>query len=151
MTALNQSITASDDFGGGSEQLTGLIRTDAPIQPGDSGGPLANASGEVVGIDTAASSGFSFQSSSTAGFAIPINAALSTARQIENGQGSTTVHIGATAFLGVQVSSGSGPARVGDSVRGPQADQAGARPQGQRWSASSRGHLPLELAWGPVT
>ncbi len=118
VTALNQSITASDDFGGGSEQLTGLIRTDAPIQPGDSGGPLANASGEVVGIDTAASSGFSFQSSSTAGFAIPINAALSTAKQIENGQGSTTVHIGATAFLGVQVSSGSGPGTGGGFGQG---------------------------------
>jgi S1-C subfamily serine protease len=108
VTALNQSITASDDFGGGSEQLSGLIQTNAPIQPGDSGGPLVDTSGKVVGIDTAASSGFSFQSSATAGFAIPINAALSTAKQIENGQGSASVHIGATAFLGVKVSSAGG-------------------------------------------
>jgi S1-C subfamily serine protease len=105
--ALNQNITASDDFGGGSEQLTGLIKTDAPIQAGDSGGPLVNSAGSVIGIDTAASSNFSFNGSTTAGFAIPINTATALARQIENGQSSTTVHIGPTAFLGVEVSSGS--------------------------------------------
>src|SRR6516165_3122558 len=39
VTALNQSITASDELSSASEQLTGLIETNAPIQPGDSGGP----------------------------------------------------------------------------------------------------------------
>ena len=56
VTALNQSITASDEGSGNSEQLSGLIQTNAPIQPGDSGGPLVNSAGQVVGIDTAASS-----------------------------------------------------------------------------------------------
>ncbi|MEU4395363.1 trypsin-like peptidase domain-containing protein [Kribbella sp. NPDC023855] len=54
VTALNQAITATDESGADPEQLTGLIQTDANIQAGDSGGPLANASGEVVGVDTAA-------------------------------------------------------------------------------------------------
>ena len=103
VTALNQSITASDQSSGISEQLTGLIQTDAAIQPGDSGGPLVSEAGKVVGINTAASSGFSFQAGSTMGFAIPINTALGIARQIHAGQGSTTVHIGPTAFLGVEV------------------------------------------------
>ena len=102
VTGLDQSITASDEFGGGSERLTGLIRTDAAIQPGDSGGPLVNSSAQVIGIDTAASSGFSFQSGN-AGFSIPINSALSIARQIEGGHASSTVHVGPTAFLGVEV------------------------------------------------
>lgn len=53
VTALNQAITATDESGADPEQLTGLIQTDANIQAGDSGGPLANASGEVVGVDTA--------------------------------------------------------------------------------------------------
>src|SRR6201996_1144548 len=59
VTALNQSITASDEGSGTSEQLTGLIETNADIQAGDSGGPLVNGQGEIIGIDTAASSGYS--------------------------------------------------------------------------------------------
>jgi len=56
VTALNQSITASDEGSGSSEQLSGLIQTNANIQPGDSGGPLVNSYGQIIGMDTAASS-----------------------------------------------------------------------------------------------
>jgi S1-C subfamily serine protease len=129
VTALNQSITASDDGSGSSEQLTGMIETNAPIEPGDSGGPLVNSAGQVVGMDTAAStssetpsaqaanpgqqsqgqtgqsqSGQS-QSSGTQAFSIPINEAVSIAAQIEGGNSSSTLHLGSTAFLGVEVSS----------------------------------------------
>ena len=103
VTAMNQSITAIDEATGTSEKLTGLIETDAPIGPGYSGGPLVNASGNVVGMDTAASSSFQFQSGVNEGFAIPINAALSIARRIEAGNFTGNVHRGATAFLGVEV------------------------------------------------
>jgi S1-C subfamily serine protease len=106
VTALNQSITASDEGSGNSEQLTGLIETNADIQPGDSGGSLVNAYGQVIGMDTAASSGTQVQSQSgqTAeqAYAIPINEATSIAQQIEAGTTSAKVHIGATAFLGVE-------------------------------------------------
>ena len=54
VTALNQSITASDVGGGNAERLTGLIEIDAPLRPGDSGGPLVNTDAEVIGMDTAA-------------------------------------------------------------------------------------------------
>ncbi len=110
VTGLNQSITASDDLSGTQEQLTGLIETNADIQPGDSGGSLVNAYGQVVGIDTAASSSYQFQGqsgSSTTAFAIPINTAVSLANQIEAGHGSSTVHIGNTAYIGVGVASAS--------------------------------------------
>ncbi len=107
VTALNQSITASDDGDGTSEQLSGLIQSNADIQPGDSGGPLVDTSGDVLGLDTAASAGFSFQtngqSSGNQGFSIPINTALDIARTIEAGSASSTVHIGETAFLGVEI------------------------------------------------
>jgi S1-C subfamily serine protease len=107
VTDLNQSITASDDSDGTSEQLTGLIQVNANVQPGDSGGPLVNTAGQVIGIDTAASAGTQIQASqSGAGFAIPINKAGDIGKQIFAKQASANVHIGATAFLGVKVSSG---------------------------------------------
>jgi S1-C subfamily serine protease len=103
VTTLNQSITASDDGGGNSEQLTGLIEVNANVQPGDSGGPLVTTAGDVVGIDTAAAQSLSGFSAQGDGYAIPINTAIAIAKQIEAGKASSTVHIGATAFLGVEV------------------------------------------------
>ena len=108
IVALGQQIVASDSGDGTSEQLTGLMETNADIQPGDSGGPLVDTAGEVIGVDTAASGGYSFQSSGTQGFAVPINTALAIVSQITNGNASATVHIGATAFLGVGLQSADG-------------------------------------------
>ena len=105
ITALNQSITASDESAGTSERLTGLIQTNAAIEPGDSGGPLVTLDSKVMGVDTAASSSYSFSTSGDEGYAIPINTALSIAHQITDGKASATVHLGATGFLGVRVSS----------------------------------------------
>jgi len=135
VTGVGKSITATD--GSSSEQLTGLIETNAALQPGDSGGPLLNSQGQVVGMDTAASSGFGFQSVSAAdGYAIPIAKALATAHNIASGNASAAVHIGATAFLGIAVqsvnaldygyggASGSG-ALVAGVVSGGPADAAG--------------------------
>jgi S1-C subfamily serine protease len=104
VTGLGKSITASDDDGT-VEQLTHLIETNAGLEPGDSGGPLVNSSGLVVGIDTAASAGFSFQdvSGATQAYAIPINHALALAKQILAGHASATTHIGASPLLGVDV------------------------------------------------
>jgi S1-C subfamily serine protease len=105
--ALSQSVVASDAAAGTSERLSGLIRTNAPIQPGDSGGPLVNSAGQVIGINTAASAGlrFGFQGGSapTQAFAIPAARVRSIASQIEARRSSATVHIGATAFLGVRI------------------------------------------------
>jgi S1-C subfamily serine protease len=113
VTALGQTITATDEGGTNPETLKNLIEVDAPIQPGDSGGPLVDANGNVVGMDSAgsASSGagrFSLGGSSTGdGFAIPIDHALAIAHQIESGQSSSTVHIGARAILGVVIDNSS--------------------------------------------
>lgn len=129
VTALNQSLTASDSNGGNAEQLTGMIEVNAAIQAGDSGGPLYDdATSSVVGVDTAASSASSrFGSGATIGFAIPITKALGIADQIESGQPSSTVHIGYPAFLGVQLSQASqgAGAAIADVVSGSAAARAG--------------------------
>jgi S1-C subfamily serine protease len=119
VTALGQSITASDSGGGNSENLTGLLETNCDIQPGDSGGALVESDGAVVGMDTAASTDSAELGGGAQAYAIPIGTALSIAKSIEEGRASSTIHIGATAFLGVQVqdssSSGSGSFLPGSS------------------------------------
>ena len=108
--ALNQSLTASDsETATGSENLNGMIEMNVDIQPGDSGGPLVNTKGKVIGIDTAAAAaggGFGFQNFApnvAQAYAIPINTALSIATSIENGDATTSVHVGGTAFMGVEI------------------------------------------------
>jgi S1-C subfamily serine protease len=107
VTALNQSITASDGLSGINEQLTGLIETNADIQPGDSGGSLVNSYGQVIGVDTAASSEYQFQGqpgqTAEQAYAIPIDQALSITKQIEGGTITSDIHIGSTGFLGVEI------------------------------------------------
>jgi S1-C subfamily serine protease len=103
VTKLDQSIDATNDGNGLVEQLSGLIQTDASLQPGDSGGPLVNDNGEVVGMDTAAATGFALRPSPDQAYAIPIDKALSVASEIEAGHASDLVHIGPTAFLGVEI------------------------------------------------
>jgi len=129
ITGLRKAIAVSDDQGG-SESLSGLIETNAGLEPGDSGGPLLNSAGKVIGMDTAASTGFIFRSSTGSdGYAIPIAKALSIVKQIEAGRASARVHIGSTAFLGVQVQSafggGSQGVLVAGVVQGGPADTAG--------------------------
>jgi S1-C subfamily serine protease len=120
VTALNQAITASDEGDGSSEQLTGLIETNADIQAGDSGGSLVDSSGQVIAMDTAASAGFSYASSGESsgyqGYAIPINEAISLAKEIEAGTSTSTIHIGTTGFLGVEIASAT--QGIGSSVSG---------------------------------
>jgi S1-C subfamily serine protease len=105
VTGLDRSITAQAP-GGSAEKLTGLIQTNAHIQPGDSGGALVNAQGQVVGMVTAGNAIQSGQGSSgpTTGFAIPINNALIVVDQISSGTGDpSVVLLGERGYLGVQV------------------------------------------------
>jgi S1-C subfamily serine protease len=175
VTALDQSITASDESSGSSEQLSGLIETNANIQAGDSGGPLVNSHGQVIAMDTAASTNYQFSNptggdgngngfgfgfgfggngssgngssgngssgngssgtgssdngqSETQGFAIPIDTALSIAKQIDAGQASSAVHIGETAFLGLSIASSSDQSSgvlLAGTVQGTPAASAG--------------------------
>jgi S1-C subfamily serine protease len=103
--ALHQRIVAKDAIE--SETLTNMIVTSAPVVPGYSGGPLENDQNRVLGIVTAGST-----SGAPRGFAIPIRQALLIVRTIESGTSTATVHVGPTAFLGVQLEKGAGGAKV---------------------------------------
>jgi S1-C subfamily serine protease len=131
VTGIDRAIAVSDDQGG-SERLTGMIETNADVQPGDSGGPLMNTAGQVVGMDTAASAGNGFEQAATSdGYAIPINRAMSIALQIMRGEASATIHVGETAFLGVEVgenSYGGSGAVITSVVPGSPAAAAGLAP-----------------------
>jgi S1-C subfamily serine protease len=102
ITGLHRTITVSEDQGD-AVQLRNLVETNASLQPGDSGGPLLNSADQVVGMDSAASAGFSFQQSGSDAYAIPIDTAMTIAKQIAAGNSSAQVHVGGTAFLGVDV------------------------------------------------
>jgi S1-C subfamily serine protease len=103
--ALHRSITAGDSYeAGNTERLKNVIQISGSLEPGDSGGPLTS-DGKVVGMDTAASSNFSFQSSTAGeGFAIPINQVVAISKQILSGQNTSLIHIGPTALIGVYIS-----------------------------------------------
>lgn len=77
ISGLNRTITVSD----GQSQLTmdGLMQTDASINSGNSGGPLLNSKGQVIGINSAKA-----QSGEGLGFAIPINTAKPIVNEIKS-------------------------------------------------------------------
>ena len=86
VSGLGRSVTASDGSGYNTETLSDMIQTDAAINSGNSGGPLVNAAGEVIGINTATST-----SAENMGFAIPISSVKGMLAQlIETGKAERT-------------------------------------------------------------
>jgi S1-C subfamily serine protease len=102
VTGTEESITTQAEGVSSGESLTGLIEVDADVVSGDSGGPLLDDEGEVIGITTAASSG----SSDITGYAIPVEDVLDVVTQIVAGEDSATITLGYPAFLGVQLATG---------------------------------------------
>ena len=82
VSALNRQISAPD-----GATISGVLQTDAALNPGNSGGPLLNSAGEVIGINSQIVSGSSTgQGSDTGvGFAIPSNTVKSAIQKIDGG------------------------------------------------------------------
>ncbi|ULE34970.1 S1C family serine protease [Mycobacterium sp. IDR2000157661] len=126
VTAFGRTVQAEDALTGSTEELTGLIEFAAPVVAGDSGGPVVNSLGQVVGVTTAASVTFQFGPGGE-GFAIPINDAIVIANQIRSRAPSAEVHIGPPVLLGVGVRSAQrGPGvLIAEVLRGGPAERAG--------------------------
>lgn len=83
ISGLSRGITAGSPFEGYVEKLDNVIQTDAAISPGNSGGPLLNSKGQVIGINTAIAEG-----GQNIGFAIPVNVIKSLLENFKNKGGS---------------------------------------------------------------
>jgi serine protease Do len=69
ISGFGRSVEAGDEDGTNVETLQNLLQTDASINQGNSGGPLVNINGEVIGINTAVAGGMA----ENIGFTIPVN------------------------------------------------------------------------------
>ncbi len=124
VSALNREIAAPD-----GAKITGAIQTDAALNPGNSGGPLHNEQGEVIGVNSqiasdAARSEGSQPGSTGVGFAIASNLVAAAVKKIEAGEGVSSASASQSAVQGaVQTESGSGAA--GSEIEAGSASSSG--------------------------
>ena len=102
VTALNRTIVVGEG-GGILERLSGLIQASTPVERGQSGGPLVNTSGDVVGMITAARRTFSRDEPSGTAFAIPSFASARIVNEVRAGRASSTIFIGPVGYMGISV------------------------------------------------
>ena len=88
LSGKNRLVSVSTSNSSTADMMMSVLQTDAAINSGNSGGPLANANGEVIGITSLklSSSGISSASIEGMGFAIPIETALNYAEKLENAE-----------------------------------------------------------------
>lgn len=124
VTGTDQSLQVnSESPWGNTENLSGLVATNAGAVPGDSGGPMFDSQNEVLGMTTAGST------KEHSSYAIPIATAVAVVNQIETGQDAGTVRVGPAGYLGVRVAdssyTGSGGSTVASVVSNGPAAKAG--------------------------
>ncbi|WP_415971430.1 S1C family serine protease [Rhodococcus sp. 077-4] len=109
VTALDQEVRTSSSVDFSRNTLERMIRVDADVRAGDSGGPLFDAWGRVIGVNTAGLSEEARNGTETSppqapeAYAVPISEAVAVLDQVVAGQSSGTVHVGPTPYFGVSV------------------------------------------------
>jgi S1-C subfamily serine protease len=107
ISGTGRTIQADDGASRFTETLHDLLATTARNEPGDSGGPLADSAGTVIGVDTAAGTG-----GTATGYAIPIDIAIAAERKIAAGHLGPGISLGVGGFLGAIVGSGTASSPV---------------------------------------
>ena len=92
ISGTGRDVTASDSSGRNAETLSDMIQTDAAINSGNSGGPLVNAAGEVIGVNTATSA-----TAENMGFAIPISSVKGMLKQLTETGSAKRTYLGVYA------------------------------------------------------
>jgi S1-C subfamily serine protease len=116
ITGLDRSISISGEDGS-ADHLSGLIEINAELQPGNSGGPLFDETGRVIGVNTAAEvAGHEpgVTDASAIGFAIPIDTVEDIVNRIQDGEEGDGVRVGPAGYLGVAIRDGADGAEVQD-------------------------------------
>ncbi|MBP2704082.1 trypsin-like peptidase domain-containing protein [Microbispora sp. RL4-1S] len=139
VSALDRTLTEGNDqpqtpqFPWGMDQqpqpqqgatIGGMIQTDAAINPGNSGGALVNASGQVVGINTAIATSGQSSGNIGVGFAIPINTAKVVSEQLIKTGKATHAYLGVTL---ADATGGVSGAVVSSVTAGSPAEKAGLK------------------------
>ncbi|HUS61852.1 MAG TPA: trypsin-like peptidase domain-containing protein [Acidimicrobiales bacterium] len=136
--------------------MTGLLQTDASISSGNSGGPLVNAVGEVIGINTAVAASGGGTAAENIGFAIPIDQAMPIVDRLRGntapsatgllGVRSSDPDDGSRGALVVSVADGSPAAKVGLAAGDLITDVAGRAVDGAAaLAAAVRSHAPGDV------
>ncbi|HKI20476.1 MAG TPA: trypsin-like peptidase domain-containing protein, partial [Isosphaeraceae bacterium] len=140
VSALDREIAAPD-----GAKITGAIQTDAALNPGNSGGPLLNEQGEVIGVNSqiasdAARSEGSQPGSTGVGFAIASNLVAQAVKKIEAGEGVSSASASQSAVQGtVQTESGSGSGGETQSPYGERSPYGSQSPYGEVETGGSGG------------
>jgi S1-C subfamily serine protease len=110
VSGLNRSITAASEASGQATRMEGLIQVDAAINSGNSGGPLLNSAGQVIGVNTAKAQAEGM------GFAIPVNTAKPIIESIIKKGTFERVYIGVSAANAQDIAKQYPNLNIGDAV-----------------------------------
>jgi putative serine protease PepD len=145
VSALGREISAPD-----GAKITGAIQTDTPLNPGNSGGPLLNEEGDVIGVNSqiasdASTAGGAQPGNTGVGFAISSNTVAEAVKKIESGDGVTY----ASAVNRQLESEGQSRLPYGRRGRFGEAEEAGAGEEVEAGSSRVGGESAEGAAAGP--